>query len=224
MGGAIGDILPLAIGVAISPVPIIAVILMLFSKKARGNSLAFLGGWVLGMAAVGAIALLLGNAADIGTSSGPSRGAAVIRLVLGLLLLFGAFRQWRKRPKGDDDPHMPKWMESMDAFTAGKSLGLAALLSGVNPKNLALTLAAAMAISQAGLSGVEPWIVLLIFVVIASLTVAIPVLTYQLTGERAESTLDAWKTWLTANNAAVMAVLFLVFAFVLMGKGIGGLS
>jgi hypothetical protein len=55
MGGAIGDILPLAIGVAISPVPIIAVILMLFSKKAKGNSLAFLVGWVLGLAIVGVI-------------------------------------------------------------------------------------------------------------------------------------------------------------------------
>jgi len=224
MGGAVGDILPLAIGVAISPVPIIAVILMLFSGKARSNSLAFLIGWIAGLAAVGAIALLLGNTADIGTSSGPSRGAAVIRLVLGLLLLFGAFRQWRKRPKKGDEPQMPKWMAGIDAFTAGKSLGLAALLSGVNPKNLALTLAAAMAISQAGLSGVEPWIGLLIFVVISSLTVAVPVLTYQLAGEKAESTLDDWKTWLTANNAAVMAVLFLVFGFVLIGKGIGGLS
>jgi hypothetical protein len=224
MGGAIGDILPLAIGVAISPVPIIAVILMLFSKKAKGNSLAFLVGWVLGLAIVGVIVLLLGNTADIGTSSGPSKGAAAVRLALGLLLLFGAFRQWSKRPKEGEEPQMPKWMAGIDSFTAGKSLGLAALLSGVNPKNLALTLAAAMAISQAGLSGAQPWIVLLVFVVIASLTVAIPVLIFQVAGEKAESTLNDWKTWLTANNAGVMAVLFLVFGFVLIGKGIGGLS
>ena len=37
----IGDILPMAIGVAISSVPIIAVILMLFSAKAKSNGLAF---------------------------------------------------------------------------------------------------------------------------------------------------------------------------------------
>jgi hypothetical protein len=35
VGGAIGQILPLAVGVAISPVPIIAVILMLFSARAK---------------------------------------------------------------------------------------------------------------------------------------------------------------------------------------------
>jgi hypothetical protein len=224
MGGVIGDVLPLAIGVAVSPVPIIAVILMLISRKARGNSLAFLAGWVAGMAVVGVVALLLGNTADIGTSSGPSKGAAVIRLVLGLLLLFGAFRQLRKRPKEGEEPQMPRWMAGIDAFNMGKSFGLAAFLSGVNPKNLALVLAAAMAISQAGLSGAQPWIVLLVFVVIASLTVAAPVATYLLAGERAESTLNGWKTWLAANNATVMAVLFLVFGFVLIGKGIGGLG
>lgn len=223
MGGAIGDILPFAIGVAISPVPIIAVILMLFSKKARGNSLAFLIGWILCIAVVGTVVILLGNSADIETSSGASDGAAVIRLVLGILLLFGAFNQWKKRPKEGEEAQMPKWMAGIDAFTAGKSFGLAVLLSGINPKNLALILAAAMTISQAGLSGAQPWIVLLIFVVIASLTVAIPVLAFQVAGERAENILNGWKAWLIANNAAVMVVLFLVFGFALIGKGIGGL-
>jgi len=35
MGGVIGDLLPTALGVAISPVPIIAVILMLLAPRAR---------------------------------------------------------------------------------------------------------------------------------------------------------------------------------------------
>ena len=37
MGSAIGEVLPFAIGVAISPIPIIGVILMLFSERARQN-------------------------------------------------------------------------------------------------------------------------------------------------------------------------------------------
>ena len=63
MGSAIGSILPQAIGVAISPIPIIAVILMLFSKRARSNSLAFLAGWVLAVGIVGAVVLVLELAA-----------------------------------------------------------------------------------------------------------------------------------------------------------------
>ncbi|MGH3502089.1 MAG: hypothetical protein ACRDQA_14575 [Nocardioidaceae bacterium] len=45
MGAVIGDVLPLAIGVAISPIPIIAVILMLLSRQASRTSTGFLLGW-----------------------------------------------------------------------------------------------------------------------------------------------------------------------------------
>ena len=59
MGAAIGEMLPLAIGIAVSPLPIIAIILMLITPKARGNGLAFFGGWMLGLAVVGAIVLIV---------------------------------------------------------------------------------------------------------------------------------------------------------------------
>ncbi|HET6673526.1 MAG TPA: GAP family protein, partial [Agromyces sp.] len=49
MGSVIGDILPLALGIAISPIPIIAAILMLLSPKAKGTSVGFMLGWVLGI-------------------------------------------------------------------------------------------------------------------------------------------------------------------------------
>ena len=67
MENALGSILPQAIGVAISPVPIIAVILMLFSKRARSNGPAFLVGWVLALVVVGSIVLVLANLGKIST-------------------------------------------------------------------------------------------------------------------------------------------------------------
>jgi len=48
----IGDLLPLAVGVAISPIPIIAVILMLMSREASRTSVGFLIGWVAGIVVV----------------------------------------------------------------------------------------------------------------------------------------------------------------------------
>ena len=65
MGNALSTILPQAIGVAISPVPIIAVILMLFSQRARSNGPAFLLGWVLALAVVGSIVLVHANLGKI---------------------------------------------------------------------------------------------------------------------------------------------------------------
>jgi Sap, sulfolipid-1-addressing protein len=223
MGSVIGDILPQAIGVAISPLPIIAVILMLFSKRARSNGTAFMFGWIIALAMVGSLVLALANAGKISAGGTPTTLAYTIKLLLGLLFLFLAYRNWQKRPKPGKEAQMPPWMATLDSFTVGKSFGMAALLAGVNPKNLGLTLAAALTIAQGGLSGAQPWIALAVFVVLASISVAAPVLYYLVAGASAEKTLTGWKVWLTANNATVMIVLFLVLGVKLIGDGLGGL-
>jgi hypothetical protein len=224
MSEAIGAVLPLAIGVAISPIPIIAVILMLFSARARENGIAFLVGWVAALLIVGAIALVLAAAGRVGSDDATSNLAALVKALLGTLFLFLAVRQWGSRPAEGVMTPMPPWMAAIDSFTMGRSLGLAALLAGVNPKNLALTAGAGLAIAQAGVSGASAVVALVIFVAVASLSVAIPVLYYLAAGEGAKQTLDGWKVWLLANNAAVMAVLFVVLGFVLLGQGIAALS
>jgi hypothetical protein len=216
--------LPLAIGIAISPLPIIAIILMLITPKARSNGLAFLAGWLLGLAIVGTIVLIVANTSDVATSSGPSRTVSAIKLVLGLLLLVAAWRQLGKRPQPGAVAPMPKWMTALDTFTPTRSLAIGALLSGVNPKNLILNATAAAGIAQSGLSGPQQAVVLLLLVVIGSLGVAAPVGVYFAMGEKAAPVLNGWKTWLATNNATVMVVLFVIFGVSLIGKGIAGLS
>jgi Sap, sulfolipid-1-addressing protein len=223
MSGVVGDILPLALGVAISPVPIIAVILMLFSARARSNGPAFLAGWVLGLALVGIVVLALAGPAGAEDDAEPSTVASAVKLLLGLLLLLLAVRQWRGRPEPGKEAELPGWMRAIDSFTAGRALGLGGLLSAVNPKNLALTIAAAATIAQAGLSGGGSATALAAFVVLGSASIAVPVVFYLLGGSGAKATLDGWKAWLGANNAAVMTVLLVVLGTVLLGRGIAGL-
>jgi hypothetical protein len=55
-----------------------------------------------------------------------------------VLLLLVALREFRSRPRGDEEPQMPKWMATIDKTTPAAAVGLAALLSGANPKNLLL--------------------------------------------------------------------------------------
>jgi hypothetical protein len=221
MGSAIGQTMGLAVGVAISPVPIIAVILMLFTPKAKSNSVTFLLGWLFGLVAVGTIVLLADVASSDGSESDSSGG---LKVVLGIVFLVLAAKNWRNRPEAGTEPEMPKWMASIDGFTPVKSFGLGAVLSGVNPKNLALTVAAAASISATSLSNGDQFAVLGVFVVLASLTVALPVVFYLAMGHKADATLTTWKEWLSANNATVMMVLFVVFGIKLLGDGLGIVS
>ena len=224
MGQAIGGILPLAIGVAISVLPIIAIILMLITPRARSNGLAFVAGWVLGLVIVGGAVLVIANAAGVSSSSGPSTAAYAIKLALGVLFLLLAVKQWRGRPAPGVQAPPPKWMAALDTFGPGKSLGLGAALSGVNPKNLVLTIGAAAAIAQTGLPGGQQAGVLAVFIVLGSLTVTAPLVIYLAMGPKAAGILEGWRTWLAGNNAAIMLVLFLVFGVLLIGQGIAGLS
>ena len=225
MGKSIGDILSMAIGVAISPVPIIATILILMTPKARSNGIAFVTGWVLGLCVVGFGALAIANTGGLSTSSGASQGAATVKVVFGLLFLVLAAKQWRSRPKPGEEPALPKWMSTINAFTPGKSLALAAVLSGVNPKNLLLTVSAATTVAAVSdLSGTQQAMTMVVFILLASLTVLAPLVVYLTMGDKATAVLGEWKAWLSQNNATIMFVLFLVFAAVLIGQGISGLG
>jgi threonine/homoserine/homoserine lactone efflux protein len=221
---AISEVLPYAVGVAISPIPIIAVILMLFSNRAKTNGPAFLLGWIIGLAVVVGVVYALAEANDVATDSGASDGSSTVQVVLGVVLLVLALRNWRKRPGPGEEATMPKWMATIDAFTPVKAFGLAVVLSAVNPKNLIISVGAAAAVAQAGESTSDSIVALAVFVILASLSIAVPVFFYLLGGARAKAVLDGWKAWLSANNAAVMAVLLLVFGVVLIGKGTGHFS
>ncbi len=223
MGTVIGDLLPLAIGVAISPIPIIAVILMLLSSNAGKASVGFLIGWIAGIVVVTTVVLVLvGQASN--SATGPSTVSSVLKIVFGVLLLLLAARQWHGRPADGEKAVMPKWMSAIDSFTFAKSLGLGFLLSAVNPKNLLMCVAAGTTIGAGHLSVGGDVVSVLIFTMLAASTVAAPVVIYLSAREKMAEPLTKLRGWLTQNNATVMAVLLLVIGVVLVGKGIGGLS
>ncbi|MFP3465347.1 GAP family protein [Leifsonia sp. SIMBA_070] len=221
MGAVIGAILPLAVGIAISPIPIIAAILMLLSPKARGSSLGFLLGWVLGIVVAVVVFTLLSSVLPRGEGDQSKPIVGVVTIVLGLLLLLLAVRQWRSRPTGDAEATLPKWMGAIDTMTAGRALVLGFVLAAVNPKNLLMGIAAGIAIGSGGLNAGEIVIVVVVFAVIAASTVAIPVIAYLVASQRMAAPLSSLRTWLVHNNAMIMAVLLLVIGVVLIGKGIG---
>jgi threonine/homoserine/homoserine lactone efflux protein len=224
MGDVVGDLLPLALGVAISPVPIIATILMLLAPQARGTSIGFLVGWVAGIVvAVTVFEVIAATAGLDDGSSSSSSTTAWIKIVLGVLLLLFGVRQWRKRPKAGEVAALPKWMAAIDSFTLVKALGLGFVLSAVNPKNLLMCVAAGSAVGSAGLATGEVVVAIAVFTLIAASTVALPVVGFLVAHERLRQPLDELRTWLQANNVAVMGVLVLVIGVVLLGQGIGGL-
>ncbi|MFF7965340.1 GAP family protein [Streptomyces sp. NPDC007903] len=224
MGAVLGDVLGFAAAVAISPLPIIALILVLATPRGSLNGVLFTLGWVLGLSALGAVMLAVASPAGASTHDHPATWVGALKLALGLLLvLFGA-RQWHRRPKDPSRAQLPKWMGAIDSLAPVKLFGLGLALAALNAKNAPLTIAAAATIGSAGLPVGQQIAALAIFVVIATLGLLVPLGVFLLGGEKAKATLGSWKDWAAQHNVAVMAVLFFVLGLKLLGDGIGILT
>jgi hypothetical protein len=201
MGQVVGGLLPLALGVAISPIPIIAVILMLLARKAGGTGAGFVAGWVVGIAGATTVVRLLADTLGQGGSDEPSAAASWVELGLGALLVGLAVQQWRSRPTRGSEPALPKWMAAIDRFTAVKAAGAA--------------------VADGGLSAVQDVWSVVVFTAIAASTVVLPVVAYTVGRKRMAGPLESLRTWLTAHGVTVMATLLLVIGAVLIGQGLG---
>ena len=216
--------LTFAVGIAISPIPIVAIVLMLGTDNAKSDSLSFLAGWIVAMAVAGAILLAVVGSSDPTDNGAPADWSSTLKLVLGIVLLGLAVKQWRNRPRAGEDAPMPKWMSSIEGFTPVKSAGLGALVSVVNPKNLILIIGGVTAISQTDVAGGDQAIVWAIFILIATIGVAAPVVIYFAMGDKAAAILDDLKGWMASNNAAIMAVILVIIGVKLIGDSISGFS
>jgi threonine/homoserine/homoserine lactone efflux protein len=223
VGVAIGQMLPFAVGVAVSPMPVVAMILMLVTPRARTNGPAFLLGWIGGILILGAIVLVIVNPGAGGASAKPT-WTLWLKLVLGALLLLLAVREWRSRPQEGEQAATPKWMGALDRFTPVKAIGAGAFLSALNPKNLLLVIGGATVVAQAAISGGQTAVVWILFTIVATIGVGAPLAIYFAMGKRAAALLEQLKSWLAHNNAVIMATLCLIIGVKLIGDAISGLS
>jgi hypothetical protein len=222
MGSAIGAVLPLALGVALSPIPIIAVVLMLATPRGGVNGSSFLLGWLVGLSVVGTIVLLVSGEADGSDGSAPATWVGVVSLLLGVALIVLAGLQWHRRPRGGTVA-LPGWMASIDRFGPVKSAGLGLALSAANPKNLLITVGAAAAIAQTGVSAGGQAVALGLFVLLGTVGPGVPLAIYLGLGARSQRVLEGLRGWMAAHNTAIMCVLLVVIGLKLVGDGISAL-
>lgn len=221
MGEYIGELLPYVVGVALSPIPIIAVILTLFSSRGKSASIGFLVGWMLGLAGIVTIVALLSGLIPRGEDDGPSVWVGWLKIALGLVLLVIAVRNWQARPEPGEEPDMPAWMASVDSLGFGGALKLGVVLTLLNPKVIVMCITVGVGLGAAGLPPGTTAVLVAVFVVLSSVTVGAPVVANLVAAERLHGPLTALRGWLARENHTIMAVLFLVLGANAIGDGLG---
>ncbi|EPD3685896.1 GAP family protein [Listeria monocytogenes] len=214
MGSAFSAILSPAVGILISPFPIVGLILILLSNKARINSIFYTVGWIVGNIAIFFIGLFLMSSA-VSSSGDQSTLVKVVLIVLGALLILLGAHDFTKRPKKGEQAATPKWFEKMSNIKPGGAMMFAFV---VNPKNMLLSLTAGVSVGALNLSGGQETTATIIFGIIACCSIYIPTIAFLLAGSKLNNALDSTRKWLIQNNSVIMAVLFLFIGLSVISK------
>jgi threonine/homoserine/homoserine lactone efflux protein len=210
----VGTLLPLAIGLALSPVPVVELILVLFSRRRAVNSMVFVAGLLL----LSALALLAGagggQAADSG-DAGPSALVGWMFVVLGGLLLLVGVKNWRNRRDTSEPPVLASIAGMGPAAVAFLTLGA----TWVNPKNLVLLLSAGQ---QVGATA-APVLWGAAFLLVATLPYTAATSYALFGGAAAEQRLDRMRAWLVCRNRLIMGVICSALGLLLLVRGLSAL-
>jgi len=220
---SIGVSLPAALAVALSPFPVIGIVLILAGTEGRRNGPLFAVGWIVGLTAVVAIVgALFGGADDPDSTS--SVVADWLRVIGGAALIVAGVRKWSKRPRGGEEATPPAWMASLGETSPAKAAMLGAMLSGLNPKNFVLSATAATSMAATGAHGADLVVAMAVFVLIGSFTVIGAVVVRLLGGERGARLLESVRRFMVANSAVIAMVVLLILGAKVLGDGLGGLG
>ena len=215
----LAKLITLALVIALSPITVIPVVLVLHAPRPRPASLAFLSGWLFGLAALTAVFVA---ASDVlgDLHNAPPTWASWLRVVLGsALIVFGVFRWLRRHRKTGP----PRWMRPFARLTPVRAGLTAVALAPLRPEVLIICATAGLAIGTGGFGVAGGWITGAVFVAISVSTVAIPVLAYLAAGDRLDDELARLKDWMEQNHAALEAVILVLIGLMVLYNGIHAL-
>ena len=214
---AIGHILPIALAVALSSVPIMVTIYILLSPDRSRSAMPFAVGWVIGLALVIGICALLAQL--VPAPRVPQRAdttVGTLEMLVGLaLVVIGifSFRHARHTPS----PAVPKFLQR----TPGpwESFGLAIVLN-LRPKALLLAIAGGLTIRGDTRSVTEALVVIAVYTIIGASTVVGPIIATLVAPKRMEPRLTSLRDWLIRNGEAMTALIVVMIGVVIVGMGL----
>jgi hypothetical protein len=215
---ALGHVLPIAVALALSTVPIMATILILLSENKRRSSVPYLIGWVIGIAFVATACTLLAAVIPTSSPNGKQLTTGFGQMLVGLALVALAIIMWRRaraKPKGDE----PKWFSAVGSFGPWTSFGIGFVLN-LRPKSILLGAATGLALRGDGLSIAGTSIVIGVYTVLAATTVAVPIAATLISPAKSEPTLLRTRTMLAANSRYISIVIMLMIGVVIVGNGL----
>lgn len=224
MGDLIVNLIPLAIGIVLSPLAIMAMVAVLLSQSPRSNGIAYLVGWAIAVTVSLGVGIWVFNVLEVHEVHEPPRWVAVVRFALGVVLIATAVWMYRRghvrvrdmaaasspADVRDAAPQLPGWLHAVETFRPLRSAALGFALFVVNPVDLSCAILASLDIVLADLARSSTIGVTVGFGIVAVLPIAVPVVLVVVAPVRARPVLDWMRTWIATHTSVLNSALLLV--------------
>ncbi|WP_022885997.1 GAP family protein [Glaciibacter superstes] len=221
MIGGIAELIPHALAIAISPMPVLGVILMLLSSRGKGSSIGFSVGWVTGVAFITAGASALSSLVILPSLSAAESHPllAAVPIVLGAGFVALGIVQLVRGSRVAPDAELPGWLSRVDRLSPARASLVGFAYAAFRPKNFVISVAAGLVIGQRGHDLAEVTIMVVVFSVVASLTIVAPVVIFAFGGDRVKGAVRSARGWLLRHIRTIgsVAILFVGAALIVIG-------
>ncbi|MDP4038882.1 MAG: GAP family protein [bacterium] len=211
------NLLPFALGSAISPVMLTGSVLILSSKISPvKKAIGFAFGSAAALVAIAIMIFLLSaKAGQLKIGSHQSTGQDILHVAAGLLLIYFAIKTAIKKPKTPSSNQAKKHKRGLAAFIL---LGI--ILMGTNISTLALYFPASAVISKSGLNSLQKTLSMAFMMIFSLIPVFLPLLLVIILGKHSDKLLGSLNRSVTKYGSYVMGGLFGIFGIYLFVKGI----
>ncbi|MEM8894939.1 MAG: GAP family protein [Bacteroidota bacterium] len=208
-------LVPMIIGLLISPIPVVALLIILMTPNTGLNAFTFIGGWLTGIVGVGLVIILFPILSQF--ESGNSTASNIIRLIIGLFFISWALWKSYKRYRNKESTP-PKFFSRLDQFKPLNIFLIGLLVSAGNFKNLGFSAAAAIVLNQSLVDLNTKLGYLITYSTLGSLTLFIPMTLYLTLQQRADEILKEWKQWLIKyHDYLLSAVVSFIGVMIILG-------
>ena len=231
------SLIPLALGVIMSPLAIMALVAVLVSGRSRVNGLAFLVGWAVAVILVSGVSIALLQLLDEQQDRNQPLWLAIVRLLIGAFLIVAAVLVYRRgtarvREMAAADtpaeiveaaPQLPGWLKAVDTFSPARSGSLGFGIFLLNPVDVSCVVLAMVDIGEAELTEVARVAFIVAFISVSIAPIAIPVILTVVKGAKADPVLERVRRWIASHTSALNAGLLLLIGAMQVQKSLGEL-
>ena len=209
------DLVLIGLVITLEPIPLTAFMLVLMSRGGVRKGAAFIVGWLASLAAVVALTVLFTGNEPPRPNTAPSLAGIAVKILIGVVLVFIAFRRRARMGKPKKQKKPPRWQAGIDNMSPWLIVGLAPLT-----QPWGLVAAGVATIMESTLSSAESYIALVLFCVVSTLVYLVMEVYAGFRPEHAQAVMTSVRRWIESHTDQVIIILSLGLGLWLVGKSI----